>query len=78
VNREALKDLPRVKRIAGGLGVPSCSDLSEGHVGVKVRTAANWVCIKVEFGWSWNSFIVALELLELKLLDAQSLKKLKA
>jgi hypothetical protein len=23
-----------VRRIAGGLGVPSCSDLGEGHVGI--------------------------------------------
>jgi hypothetical protein len=27
---------PRVKRIAGGLGEPSCSDLGEGHVGIEV------------------------------------------
>jgi hypothetical protein len=25
-----------VKRIAGGLGAPSCSDLGEGHVGIEV------------------------------------------
>src|SRR5260221_14603620 len=30
VNQEAPKYGPRVKRIAGGLGVPSCSDLGEG------------------------------------------------
>ena len=36
VNREAPKDVPRVKRIAGGLGVPSCSDLGEGDVGIDV------------------------------------------
>jgi hypothetical protein len=36
VNREAPKCVPRVKRIAGGLGVPSCSDLGEGHVGIEV------------------------------------------
>ena len=36
VNREAPKDVPRVKRIAGGLGVPSCSDLGEGDVGIEV------------------------------------------
>src|SRR4029077_13479961 len=36
VNREAPKYVPRVKRIAGGLGVPSCSDLGEGHVGIEV------------------------------------------
>ena len=34
VNREAPKDVPRAKRIAGGLGVPSCSDLGEGNVGI--------------------------------------------
>ena len=34
VNREAPKDVPRVKRIAGTLGVPSRSDLGEGHVGI--------------------------------------------
>ncbi len=34
VNREAPKYLTRVERIAGGLGVPSCSDLGEGHVGI--------------------------------------------
>jgi hypothetical protein len=28
--------LARVKRIAGGLGVPSCSDLGEGDVGIEV------------------------------------------
>jgi hypothetical protein len=33
-NREAPKYVPRVKRIAGGLGVPSCSDLGEGYIGV--------------------------------------------
>ena len=38
VNREAPKDLPRVKRIAGGLGVPSRSDLGEGDVGIEVWT----------------------------------------
>jgi len=36
VNREAPKDVPRVKRIAGGLGVPSCSELGEGDVGIDV------------------------------------------
>ena len=36
VNQEAPKDVPRVKRIAGGLGVPSCSDLGEGDVGIEV------------------------------------------
>ena len=36
VNQEAPKYVPRVKRIAGGLGVPSCSDLGEGDVGIDV------------------------------------------
>ena len=36
VNREAPKDVLRVKRIAGGLGVPSRSDLGEGDVGIGV------------------------------------------
>ena len=36
VNREAPKYVPRAKRIAGGLGVPSCSDLGEGDVGIEV------------------------------------------
>jgi hypothetical protein len=36
VNQEAPKDVPRVKRIAGGSGVPSCSDLGEGHVDIGV------------------------------------------
>ena len=36
VNREAPKDVPRAKRIAGGLGVPSRSDLGEGDVGIDV------------------------------------------
>jgi hypothetical protein len=36
VNREAPKDVPRVKRIAGTLGVPSRSDLGEGDVGIEV------------------------------------------
>jgi hypothetical protein len=31
VNREAPKCVPRAKRIAGGLGAPSCSDLGEGQ-----------------------------------------------
>ena len=35
-NQEAPKDVPRVKRIAGGSGVPSCSDLGEGHVDIDV------------------------------------------
>jgi hypothetical protein len=39
VNREAPKYLTRVERIAGGLGVPSCSDLGEGHVGIEVWTS---------------------------------------
>jgi hypothetical protein len=34
VNQEASKYEPRVKRIAGVLGVPSRSDLGEGHVGI--------------------------------------------
>ena len=38
VNREAPKYLTRVERIAGGLGVPSCSDLGEGDVGIEVWT----------------------------------------
>jgi hypothetical protein len=33
-DREAPKYVPRVKRIAGILGVPSRSDLGEGHVGI--------------------------------------------
>jgi ABC-type uncharacterized transport system substrate-binding protein len=40
VNREAPKYVPRVKRIAGGLGVPSCSDLGEGDVSDSLFT--NW------------------------------------
>jgi hypothetical protein len=36
VNQEAPKDVPRVKRIAGGLGAPSRSDLGEGDVGIDV------------------------------------------
>jgi RNA-directed DNA polymerase len=36
VNREAPKDVPRVKRIAGGLGVPSCFELGEGDVDIEV------------------------------------------
>jgi hypothetical protein len=39
VNQEAPKYVPRAKRIAGGLGVPSRSDLGEGYVGIKVWTA---------------------------------------
>src|SRR5207302_2296838 len=31
VNQEAPKDGPRVKRSAGGSGVPSCSELGEGQ-----------------------------------------------
>ena len=39
---EAPKDVPRVKRIAGVLGVPSRSDLGEGRVGVaQLDTAMN-------------------------------------
>ena len=34
MNQEAPKDVPRVKRIAGRLGVPSCSELGEGHVDI--------------------------------------------
>ena len=34
VNQEAPKYVPRVKRIAGETGVPSCSDLGEGHVDI--------------------------------------------
>jgi hypothetical protein len=36
VNREAPKYVPRAKRIAGELGVPSRSDLGEGYIGIKV------------------------------------------
>src|SRR4029077_16142567 len=39
VNQEAPKDVPRGKRIAGRLGVPSCSELGEGHVGIEVWTS---------------------------------------
>jgi hypothetical protein len=39
VNREAPKYLTRVERIAGGLGVPSRSDLDEGDVGIEVWTS---------------------------------------
>ena len=35
---EASKDVPGVKRIAGVLGVPSRSDLGEGHVGIAIWT----------------------------------------
>jgi len=35
-NQEAPKYGPRVKRIAGELGVPSRSELGEGHVGIEV------------------------------------------
>jgi hypothetical protein len=36
VNREAPKEVPRAKRIAGGLGVPSRFELGEGDVGIDV------------------------------------------
>src|SRR6516162_10411701 len=36
VNQKAPKDGPRVKRIAGRSGVPSCSELGEGHVDIDV------------------------------------------
>jgi len=36
VNQEAPKYVPRVKRIAGVLGVPSRSDLGEGDVDIEV------------------------------------------
>src|SRR5258706_15424054 len=36
VNREAPKDVPRVKRIVGGLGVRSCSDLGAPDVDSEV------------------------------------------
>src|SRR6266568_5726829 len=36
VNQEAPKYVPRAKRIAGRPGVPSRSDLGEGHVGIEV------------------------------------------
>ena len=36
VSAKAPKCVPRVKRIAGGLGVPSRSDLGEGYVGIEV------------------------------------------
>ena len=36
MNQEAPKDGPRVKRIAGRSGVPSCSELGEGHVDIDV------------------------------------------
>src|SRR5262245_4676553 len=35
-NQEAPRDVPRVKRIAGGTGVPRCADLGEGHVDIDV------------------------------------------
>ena len=38
VNQEAPKYVARVKRIAGMLGVPSRSDLGEGHVGIATWT----------------------------------------
>jgi len=36
VNQEAPKDVPRVKRIVGGLGVPSRFELGEGDVDIEV------------------------------------------
>src|SRR3974377_1768565 len=39
VNREAPKYLPRVKRIAGGVGGRSRADLGEGDVGIEVWTS---------------------------------------
>ena len=39
MNQEAPKDGPRVKRIAVGLGVPSCSELGEGDIGIEVWTS---------------------------------------
>jgi hypothetical protein len=41
-------------------------------------TGADWNRIKAEFGRSWNSFIVDLDLLDLKLLDADGAKRQKA
>jgi hypothetical protein len=41
-------------------------------------TGADWNRTKADFGRSWNSFIVDLDLLDLKLLDAESTKKQKA
>ena len=43
MNREAPKYVPRVKRIAGILGVPSRSDLGEGHVGI-----GDWTITMIE------------------------------
>ena len=43
MNREAPKNEPRVKRIAGILGVPSRSDLGEGHVGI-----GDWTITMIE------------------------------
>jgi hypothetical protein len=38
------------------------------------RNRTNWDLIKAEFGGSWNSFVADLNLLELRLLDAESTK----
>ena len=39
------------------------------------RKGTNWDLIKAEFGGAWNKFVMDLELLEVKLLDAESTKQ---
>ena len=38
----------------------------------------NWDLIRAEFGRAWNEFVADLELLGLRMLDAESINRLKA
>ena len=42
------------------------------------RKNTNWDYIKAEFGGAWNSFVADLNLLELRLMDAESTQERKA
>ena len=39
---------------------------------------ANWDLIKADFGGAWNSFVADLEMLKLRLMDAESAREQKA
>ena len=39
------------------------------------RKAVNWNLIKAEFGGAWNSFVADLQMLELRLLESETIKE---
>ena len=53
-------------------------DLLAAKLSDAERNPPNWERVKGEFGATWNSFVTDLNLLELRLQDAESAKQQKA